>query len=220
MDGFSQIINKVEGRLKEIFSHEVSGHDFYHLKRVMNLAGILQKKEGGDLEIVSMAALTHDLHRIIQDQNGNYCQPKDSLLKIREILESAGLEEEKIKKVLHCVEFHEEYPFSIHGQTVKDVETLVLQDADRLDAIGAIGIARAFYYGSATGTPIWNPEIPLGGEFDESKNDLSEIHHFYTKLLKLKDNMNTKTGKKMAGKRHKYMEKYLKEFFKEWSDKI
>jgi len=217
------ILDKIEKETKRVFFNEASGHDFYHLERVMNLAQTLQKKEGGDLEIISVSALVHDLHRLMQG-SGRYFQPKDSLPKVREILQAAGLPEEKIEKVLHCVEFHEEYPFSIHGQTVKDIETLVLQDADRLDAIGAMGIARAFAFGGTHNVPIWDPELPLPGanaKYDETKeSDPSEIHHFYSKLLRLKDNMNTKTGKKMAASRHKFMEFYLKEFFKEWSGKI
>ncbi len=218
-----EILKKIEEQIRAEFLNEASGHDFYHLKRVMNLAKTIAKKEGGDLEIVSISALVHDLHRLMQS-DGKYVSPKESLPKVGEILQASGLAEEKIKKVLHCVEFHEEYPFSVHGQTVHDLETLVLQDADRLDAIGAVGIARAFSFGAVHHVPIWNPDLPLPGadaKYDETKeSDPSEVHHFYSKLLHLKDSMNTKTGRKMAEKRHKFMEFYLKEFFKEWEGKI
>ena len=96
-----------------------------------------------------------------------------------------------------------------------------MQDADNLEAMGAIGIARVFAYGGAHNIPIWVPEIPLpkGNWNDSSPKSASQIHHFYEKLLRLKDNINTKTGKEMAGKRHKILEDFLENFFKEWEGK-
>jgi len=191
------------------------------LKRVFNLAINLQKKEGGDILVIAVSSLLHDVHRIIQAKTGNFCSPKDSLSKIREIIEKVKLPEDKVKNILHCIEFHEEYGFSETGKTVQDLETLIVQDADNLDALGAVGIARAFMYGGLNRIPMWVPEIPFDRKvFDEGKHDPSEIHYFYSKLLKLKDNMNTKTAHKMALKRHKFLENYLKEFFKEWEGKI
>jgi len=146
--------------------------------------------------------------------------PKDSLPKVREILGRTDLSEEKKEKILHCIEFHEEYGFSKSGKTVTDIETLILQDADNLDAMGAIGIGRTFLFSGAHTLPLWIPEKPFDREtFDESEKDPSTIHHFHSKLLKLKDNMNTKTAKAMALKRHKVMEAFLKEFFAEWQGK-
>lgn len=139
--------------------------------------------------------------------------------KIREILVKVGFNDKtRTEKILNCVEFHEEYGFSGKGKIASDIETLIVQDADNLDAIGAVGIARVFAYGGAHNIPIWTPEIPLPkGNWDETMpKSRSQIHHFYEKLLRLKDNMNTKVAKKMAIKRHKFMESYLKEFFKEW----
>ena len=120
--------------------------------------------------------------------------------------------------MLHCVEFHEEYSFSEGGVTVDDIETLILQDADNLDAIGAIGIGRTFAYAGAYGSPMYVPDIPLGREsYDESDlSDPSAIHHFYSKLLKLKDNMHTKTAREIAAGRHRFMEQFVELFLAEW----
>lgn len=220
MENIPQIIEKLEQEIKHLFGAENTGHDIYHLKRTFNLAMRLQKKEGGDKLVIAIAAFLHDIHRIIQKETNKFCSPEDSLPKIKEILGKVSLAHDTVDKVLHCIEFHEEYDFSKTGKTVRDIETLIIQDADNLDAIGAVGIARAFVFGGAHNIPIWVPEIPFAREnYDESINDPSEIHHFYSKLLRLKDNMNTKTAKKIAQKRHKFLENYLKQLFKEWEGK-
>jgi len=221
MEEINQIIEKLEKEVSNLFNSESSGHDIYHLKRTMNLALHIQEKEGGDRFVIAIAAFLHDIHRIIQKETDRYCSPKDSLIKVNEIIQKNEITGERVAKILHCIELHEEYDFSENGKTAKDTEALIVQDADNLDAMGAIGIARAFSYGGAHGVPIWVPNIPLGREvYDESKNDSSEIHHFYSKLLKLKKNMNTKTAKDMAESRYKFMENYLQEFFKEWEGKL
>jgi len=221
MDNIQQTIDELEKQISAMFSSESSGHDIYHLKRVLNLALHIQKKEGGDRFVVAVSAFLHDIHRILQKETGRYCSPKDSLPKVDEIIRNVGIKGEQAAKILHCIELHEEYNFSKDGKTAKDIETLIVQDADNLDAMGAVGIARAFSYGGAHGVPIWNPNIPFSREvYDESENDPSEIHHFYSKLFKLKDNMNTKIAKKMAIGRHKALKDFLKEFFKEWCGKI
>ncbi|MBM3234341.1 HD domain-containing protein [Candidatus Pacearchaeota archaeon] len=210
-------LRKIEEEIKQEFHSDSTGHDIYHLKRVLNLALHIQEKEGGDKEVIAISALLHDIHRIIEKETGKYCTPKDSLETAKKILEKVRVEEEKIRKILHCIEFHEEYSFSKKGKTALDKETLILQDADNLDAMGAIGIARGFMFGGAHNIPMWLPDIAYERKFfDESEKDVSEIHHFYSKLLKLKDNMNTETAKKMALERHKFMEEFLKEFFDEW----
>jgi len=212
---------KLIKKLEDLFCSESSGHDLSHLTRTRNLAEHLQKKEGGDLEVIVLSALLHDIHRLIQKDTGKFCSPQDSLPQVKKILTQVDVAEQTISKVLHCVEFHEEYGFSKNGKTVSDIETLILQDADNLDAIGAIGIARAFVFGGANNVPIWLPEIPFDrNEFDESEQDPSEIHHFYAKLLKLKDNMNTKTARKMAAKRTDFMKIFLDRFFKEWNGEL
>jgi len=219
MENINKIIEKIESEIKAIFSSESSGHDIHHLKRTLNIALHLQKKEGGNKLIIAIASFLHDIHRIIQNDTGKYCSPEESLPKVKEILEKIGLKKKKIvENILHCVKLHEEYNFSKDGKTAKDIETLIVQDADNLDAIGAVGIARVFSFGGAHNIPIWTPEIPLPkGNWDEAMpKSCSQIHHFHEKLLRLKDNMNTKTGKRLAKQRHKFLENFLKEFFDEW----
>jgi uncharacterized protein len=214
----NNILRELEQTIQKMFQSENSGHDIHHLKRVMALAVHLQKSEGGDKLVIAVAAYLHDVHRLIQQETGKYCSPQDSLPKVIEIMNKTDIPQHKRENILHCIEFHEEYNFSKQGKSVDDIETLILQDADNLDAIGAIGIARTFMYGGAYKVPMWVPEDPFDQEsYDESASaDPSAIHHFYSKLLKLKGNMNTTTAKKMADKRHKFMEYFLEEFFSEW----
>lgn len=215
-----EIIKQLEDEVKKLFQEESSGHDIYHLKRVLNNALTIQEREGGDRLIIAVSAFLHDIHRVIAKEAGTFCSPKDSLSKIKEILDKTELTDEQKEKIYHCIEFHEEYDFSEKGKTTNDIETLILQDADNLDALGAIGIARAFSFGGANGVPMWVSEVPFNRDtYEESKSDPSEIHHFYSKLLKLKDNMNTKTAKGMAIERHKFIETFLQEFFAEWEGK-
>jgi len=217
----TEILENLERKIEKLFDNDTSGHDIYHLKRVMNVALTIQEKEGGDKLIIAIAALLHDLHRIMQNETGKFCSPKESIPKIREILDSENLTEIQKNKILHCIEYHEEYNFSANGKTVSDIETLILQDADNLDAIGAVGIGRTFSFGGFYKVKMWTPENRFDREtYDESEKDPSIIHHFYSKLMKLKNNMNTETAKNMAEKRHKFMEQYLQEFFEEWQGKI
>ena len=213
-----KIITELEKRIQKLFEKDTTGHDIYHLKRVMNTALTIQEKEGGDRLIIAVSALLHDLHRIMQNETGTFCTPKQSIPKIREILNEIDLTVLQKEKILHCIEYHEEYNFSKNGKTVSDIETLILQDADNLDAIGAVGIGRTFSFGGFYKVKMWIPEKPFDREiYNEAEKDPSIIHHFYSKLMKLKENMNTKTAKKMANKRHQFMELYLNEFFDEWN---
>lgn len=214
-----KIIDELEGCVQDLFENESSGHDIHHLRRVLNNALKIQEKEGGDRTVVAVSAFLHDIHRIIQKDSGIFCSPKESLPRVKEILDKTKLDENLKVRVMHCIEFHEEYDFG-DGKTVHDIETKIIQDADNLDAIGAIGIGRTFSFGGANDIPMWIPEQAIEREhFDESVLDNSTIHHFYSKLLRLKDNMNTETGKEMAEKRHGFMETFLEEFFSEWDYK-
>jgi len=215
-----EVLKRVEKEVEGWYGDDSSGHDINHPKRVMRLALHMQEKEGGDRYVLAVASLVHDIHRMMQNKTGDYCSAEDSLPKIREILIAGGVDKDKIESILHCVEFHEEYGFSKDGRSVDDVETLILQDADNLDAIGAVGIARGFMYAGDKKIPMWLPDIPIKKRnYDEKKGNVSEIHHFCEKLLELKDDMNTETAKKMAEGRHRVIEEFLKEFNKEWEGK-
>lgn len=215
------IIASLESKVKHLFLKESSGHDIYHLKRVLNLALTIQKHEGGNRLVIAVAAFLHDLHRIMEKESGSFCPPEASLTQIRKLLDKTEIPSEQRKKICDAIEFHEEYDFSEQGKTTRDIETLILQDADNLDAIGAIGIGRTFSFGGAHGVEMWNPELPFDRKhFDESEKDPSTIHHFHSKLLRLKDNMNTGTGKRMAQHRHEVMERFIREFMDEWSGAV
>lgn len=211
-------IDIIKPHIIELFKDDSSGHDISHLERTMNIALNICEKENGDKLIVGISAFMHDIHRIMQNTIGKFVSPKDSLVKVREILNYTDLSQDIIDKICFCIEHHEEYNWN--GKNVDDLNTLILQDADNLDAIGAIGIGRTFLYGGAHNVKMYDENIPLNINEDYSEfngDDPSTIHHFYHKLFKLKDNMNTPTAKEQAKKRTEYMEDFVKEFLDEWN---
>lgn len=211
-------IEELRPHVIELFKKDFSGHDISHLERTMNTALYLQSKEGGDRIVIGIAAFLHDVHRIMQNETGNFVCPKDSLDTVKNILKYINLSNEQIEKICYCIEYHEQYNWN--GNNVDDINTLILQDADNLDAIGAIGIGRTFFYGEAHNVVMYNPSVPLNEKNDyveSNVNDESTIHHFYHKLFKLQDNMNTKTAKELAEKRTNFMKNFVNEFLSEWN---
>jgi uncharacterized protein len=212
-----ELLKRIETLLHERFSKDSSGHDINHLKRTMNTALKINETEGGDRQVIAVAALLHDVHRIIQTETGKYCMPEDSIPEVEKLLDKAGVKGPQRTRIIHCIKHHEDYAFSAKGNRADDIETHILQDADNLDSIGAIGIGRTFMYCGARNIPMWDPGIPIGREhYDDYQDDPSTVHHFHHKLLRLKDNMNTKTGREMAEHRHNIMEGFLREFMSEW----
>lgn len=214
----NKIIQKVKEYVRKELGHEPTGHDWGHSWRVWKMAKRIAEKEGGDLFIIELAALLHD----IADWKFSGGNTKTGSKKAKILLEKLGVEQKIIKEVCCIIE-----NISFKGAGVKDkmkiIEGKIVQDADRLDAIGAIGIARTFAYGGFKRKEIYNPEIKpkVHKSFREYKeNKSTSINHFYEKLLLLKDRLNTKTAKKIAEKRHKFLEAYLKQFFKEWRVEI
>lgn len=200
-----------------LFKDDSSGHDISHLIRTMNIAINICDKENGDKLIVGISAFMHDIHRIMQNVTGKFVSPKDSLPKVREILSNTDLSEDIINKICYCIEHHENYNWN--GNNVDDINTLILQDADNLDAIGAIGIGRTFSYGGAHNILMYDEETPLNNNKDYSEangDDPSTIHHFYHKLFNLANNMNTKTAKEQAVARTEFMKTFVNEFLDEW----
>ncbi|CEN79533.1 HD domain-containing protein [Paraclostridium sordellii] len=192
---------------------EASGHDWFHIERVYNLAKFMAKKEGADTFIVEMSALLHDIDDWKFSKNENLVE-----IFLNEI-EVEKIDIEKIKSIINTMS----YKGGVVDSTQYSIEGMIVQDADRLDAMGAIGIARAFAYGGNKNRVIYDPSInPMEYRtLDEVKNKNNHtINHFYEKLLKLKDLMNTETAKKIAHERHEFMEKYLNEFFYEWNLKM
>jgi uncharacterized protein len=202
--------------VKETLLGAEGGHDWYHIERVWNTARYIREKEGsGDLLIIELAALLHD----ISDAKFNGGDEEEGSRIAREFLEKLGLDQVKVEHIQSIIK-HVSYKGGFAQDQISSMEFQIVQDADRLDAIGAIGIARAFNYGGFMNRPIHNPEMSLR-EYNDSKayygSDTPTINHFYEKLLKLKDLMNTSSGKALAEERHAYMLRYLDQFYREWN---
>ena len=192
------------------------GHDWYHIERVWNTARYIREQEGsGDLLTIELAALLHD----ISDAKFNGGDDEIGSRMASEFLLEQGVDREILEHVQAIIK-HVSYKGGFSQDQISTIEFHIVQDADRLDAIGAVGIARAFNYGGFKNRPIHNPEMPLQ-EYKDSKayhkSDAPTINHFYEKLLKLKDLMNTSTGLKMAEERHNYMLDFLDRFYREWN---
>ena len=217
---FESIIDQTISFVKEVLKNAETGHDWFHVERVYKNAILINRGENSNLLIVSLAALLHD----IADSKFNNGDEEIGPKLATEFMQSINLDEEIINHVVHIIsnmsyknEFLSEKKFN------KSIEFKVVQDADRLDAMGAIGIARCFNYGGFKNRVLYNPNVKpnLNLTKEEYKNSTSPtINHFYEKLLLLKEKMNTDTGKKIAEKRHKFMENYLKQFYNEWNGEL
>lgn len=213
-----KIIENTISFVQETLAGAEGGHDWYHIERVWNTARYIREKEGsGDLMCIELAALLHD----ISDAKFNGGDEEKGSRMASEFLEKLGMEQEKVDHIQSIIQ-HVSYKGGFPQDKINTIEFQIVQDADRLDAIGAIGIARAFNYGGFKNRPIHNPEMPLQ-EYNDSKayhkSDAPTINHFYEKLLKLKDLMNTSTGKEMADQRHAYMLQFLDQFYREMNVK-
>ena len=208
------LIENTKCFVKEKLYGEGSGHDWFHIERVYNLAKFIGEKENADLFIVEMTALLHDI------DDWKFSEGTDINTTVTEnFLSSINVSKDDINKIISIIKTMS-FKGGVVDSTQSSIEGKVVQDADRLDAIGAIGIARTFAYGGSKGRQIYDPSIsPI--EFtslEQVKNEENHtINHFYEKLLKLKDLMNTDTGKELAEKRHKFMESFLDEFYSEWN---
>ena len=209
------VIEKTINFVKKKLEHAESGHNWFHMERVYNNALLIAKEEICDLEVVQLAALLHDIADSKFHDGDETVGPKVA----REFLTSENVSEETINHVVAIIENISFKGGNFEKQfTSKELE--IVQDAERLDAIGAVGIARTFNYGGFKNREIYNPEIApnLKMSKEEYKNSTAPtINHFYEKLLLLKDKMNTETGKKIAQQRHEFMEKFLEQFYKEWN---
>lgn len=208
------LIHKTILFVKEQLKNAEGGHDWFHIQRVYNNALKIAEFEECDLLTVQLGALLHD---IADSKFYNGDETVGPAL-ARKFLESEGAPEDVISHVENIIK-----NISFKGGNFmpdfNSAELQIVQDADRLDALGAIGIARAFNYGGFKNRPLYNPEIApqLSMTKEEYKNNNAPtLNHFYEKLLLLKDRMNTKTGKEMAEARHKYMEGFLSQFYAEW----
>ena len=213
----NKLIDKTILFVKTTLAQAEGGHDWFHIERVYKNALLIAESEKCDMEIVQLGALLHDIADSKFYNGDESIGPKTA----RAFLESEKVEPTIIDHVIAIIE-----NISFKGGKVErqfsSIELDIVQDADRLDAIGAIGIARTFNYGGFKNRALYNPEIApnLTMTKDEYKNnEAPTINHFYEKLLLLKDKMNTQTGKQIAQDRHRYMEDFLEQFYAEWEGK-
>lgn len=211
----AKIIANAEHFVRSTLENEPSGHDWSHIYRVTQTAKTIAREEGADLFICELAALLHD----IADSKLNASE-ESGLNRVRSWLDSNEVEPGESERIIQIIST---MSFKGGGKPpMSTIEGKVVQDADRLDAIGAMGIARVFTYSGAKGRKIYDPAIkPRTGLTEEQyrNGEDTAINHFYEKLLKLKDLMNTNYGKVMAEERHAFMLQYLERFYLEWDGK-
>ncbi len=205
---------KLKKKVKE--SMETGGsHEFSHVERVYRLAIKLGKNEKADLDIIKAAALLHDIARMDEENGKIKCHAEEGAKIARKILEKTDFPKEKIKGVCEAIRLHR---FS-RGLKAETKEARIIQDADRLDAIGAIAIARVFAYGGKTNRPIHSDTAKPRKHYDGSASESSFVH-FYEKILKINpESFNTKTGRKIATRRYNFVKLFMKEFMDEWEGK-
>lgn len=211
------IISKTIDFVKETLKNAEAGHDWFHIERVFKTAQTINETEKADQLIVALAALLHDIADPKFNGGDEELGPKVA----EDFLKSIAVDQSIIDQVKLIIQ-HMSFKNSFEEVKFSSKEMEVVQDADRLDAIGAIGIARAFTYGGFKNRVLYDPEIKFIEYLDKEgyKNTTAPtINHFYEKLLKLKDMMNTVSGKAIAEERHQFMLQYLDQFYKEWEGK-
>ncbi|MDO6818288.1 HD domain-containing protein [Zobellia sp. 1_MG-2023] len=214
----SEIVEQTIAFVKETLQGAEGGHDWFHIQRVFNNTLLIAKEENVDILVVSLGALLHDIADAKFNNGDETVGPK---------LAHQFLTDLKVdhKTIDHVIQIIENISFKNSLEKNKEerfssLELAVVQDADRLDAMGAIGIARAFNYGGFKNRELYNPEIAPNLKMSKEeykKSKAPTLNHFYEKLLFLKDKMNTQTGEKLAEERHEYMLGFLKQFYQEWN---
>lgn len=209
------IVDEIIAKIKSQFEGDATGHDMHHIMRVFNMSRYLQSCEGGDKEIIELAALLHD----ISDHKFNGGKLDEGGKVAAQMLLDMGYDAERTEQVKYIVD-NVSYKGANTTTEMTTLEGQIVQDADRLDAIGAIGIGRTFAYGGNKGQPMYEPkqEAVMHDSFEAYANAKSNtINHFYEKLLLLKERLNTNTAMKIGKERHAFMVQFLDEFLKEWN---
>lgn len=211
------IIEKTVKFVQEKLKDAESGHDWWHIQRVWNNTRLILQTEQADPLVCELTALLHDIADSKFHGGDESVGPRIA----GEFLHREGVEMEIIEHVQQII-LNMSFKASLGEITFHSKELEIVQDADRLDAIGAIGIARAFNYGGYKNREIYNPHIPVDQHLSKEaykQTTAPTLNHFYEKLLLLKDKMNTPTAKKIAGQRHHFMESFLQQFYEEWDGK-
>lgn len=202
----NKIIEKLKAKLNKLFKHDRTGHDILHLERVYENALKIQKEEGGDLYIISVSSLIHDIHRLMSTQQKRYVSPKESLETAKKLLIDCGVDNVKIDQILEVVKNHEDK----RNKNVSK-ETLIIQDADSLDAIGEIGIERTLKYCEVNKIPITSKITLDSEEYIPDINPISMCHYIYRTMIPNAKNLYTKTAKEIAKDKIKILEDFIKE---------
>jgi len=210
----SPLILATKTFVQQELANAEGGHDWFHIERVYKNALLIAEDEDVNLEIVALGALLHDIADAKFYQGDETVGPQ----KAQQFLQQQNVEQTTIEQVIKIIE-HISFKGGNFQQQFHSKELAIVQDADRLDALGAIGIARTFNYGGFKNRKLYDPAIAprLNMTKEEyKKGDNPTINHFYEKLLLLKDRMNTQKGKQIAQERHLFMEKFLEQFYAEW----
>lgn len=210
-----EVINNTKTFVQERLEGEATGHDWWHAERVINIADKIYQVEGGEWLTIELALLLHDIgdRKVINQDNDDYSIAENFLV-------SQDAPSELIAEIMNIIR-NMSYSKSFDQKAEeRSIEFKIVQDADRLDALGAIGVARAFAFGGSRGRPLYNPS-QRAQDFTSTeaykKSDGSTIHHFEEKLFKLKDLLNTETAKLIATERERYMQEFRTRFLEEWS---
>jgi uncharacterized protein len=206
------VFNEIRRQTTQYYKH--SHHDKHHVERVYNLAIRIAQEEKADIDTVKAAVLLHDIARAQEDEGTINDHATEGAKMAQKILTEVKFPKQKIPNVIHCIETHR----FRKRLTPKTLEAQILQDADRLDIIGAIGIARVFTRSGWSNTPIHDPKIKPKARYD-GKSETS-TNHIQEKLLKIKDTINTKTARRIAEERHTYVKEFLDRLLKEWKAEI
>lgn len=210
----ADIISKTITFVKDKLENAEGGHDWFHIERVYKNAMLIAQNEVCDETVIKLGALLHDIADSKFHDGDESIGPKTA----RTFLESESVDQETIDHVVKIIE-NISYKGGNFEKTFTSIELDIVQDADRLDALGAIGIARTFNYGGFKNRALYDPKIAPNTKMTKEeykKNDAPTLNHFYEKLLLLKDKMNTESGKEIAKERHRYMEGFLCQFYAEW----
>lgn len=210
-------LRTLEEQVRRSYRAESSAHDFSHLQRVARLAARLARAEGGSLDVVIAASYLHDLHRSEERVRGHRVPATECDAAAVELLRAAGMPPSLEEPILAAIHYTEAYSFAPGGRGPAALDSRIVRDADNLDALGAIGVARAFVYGAHLGEPLWAPAVPRDpGPYTAGAPCPSVLHHFHAKLLRLRDDMDTPSGQRMAASRHRFMQAYVRQFCAEW----
>lgn len=214
-DDVPAVHERVAAEAREHFAGEDTGHDMAHAWRVYRLGRRLADATGAEFTVVGAAALVHDLHRL---RGEGFTHPRETLPEVRALLADADFPTDRRDPVCHCVEHHEEYDFAETTalDNASTTEERVLRDADNLDALGAVGVGRAFTFGAHHGQKMYDPDRAVRETYDRDDRDNTVVQHAREKLLRLPDAMETDLGRELAADRATVLESFVDRFEAEW----